>query len=151
VLSFLQKERLSPYSLTPQEAEQARQTPDITSNYFSLMFGCRPFRERPPRTNRTNVNTIIVKPRYQVYGPTSLGKPGLLLLGNSAPLEEPSLVFLQVPGPAPGPSLSTSLYRYLGTYVKVPIARTTLEVDEWLALPSDVSMLRLLLESGYHF
>ena len=157
VSSFLREEGLHPYSLTPQEAAQARQTPDITGSCFYQMFGARPSRERPLFTDRS---TICINPYLQLYGPSSLGEPGLLFLASNpsppdAP-QEPSLLFIKVGPRARSRSSSTQLYRYLGTYIRVPVARTTIKGEEWLALPQFVSsplnsaFLSLRLQV-YHF
>jgi hypothetical protein len=139
VSAFLREEGLHPYSLTPQEAAQAGQTPDITPNCFVQIFGHSPFLERPSRS------TMSINPHLQFYGPISLGQPGLLFLASNpilpvAVAQEPFFAFVQVSRPI---SL-IKVYRYLGTYIRVPILRTTLGVDEWRSVPSLVSSLWFL-------
>jgi hypothetical protein len=140
VSSFLREEGLNPYSLTLQEAAQARQTPDITGSYFCQIFGGSPYCERPRFTNRS---TICINPYLQIYGPSSPGEPGLLFLASPPDAaQEPFLVFLQM-GTRSRTSPSTQLYRYLGTYIRVPVARMTIKAEEWRALPQSVSSLNL--------
>jgi hypothetical protein len=139
VSSFLREEGLNPYSLTFQEAVQAHQTPDITGSCFSQIFGGSPACERPRFTNRS---TICITPSLQLYAPSLPGEPGLLFLAsNPSPpdaTQEPSLVFIKVGTRSRSPT-STQLYRYLGTYIRVPVARTTIKAEEWRALPQPVS------------
>jgi hypothetical protein len=134
VLAFLREEGLHPYSLTPQEAAQASQMPDVTQSCFVQTFG------HSARRERTRSGAVIINSRLQLYGPSSLGQPGLLFLTSNpippeAVVQEPFLAFVQVLRPI---SL-IKIYRYLGTYIRVPILRTTLGVDEWHALPPLVS------------
>jgi hypothetical protein len=155
VSKFLHEEGLHPYSLTPQEATEASQTPDITANCFNEIFGGRPAHER---RQLKGASIICINPRLQNFGPSSPGKPGLLFLVTNpippeAEAQEPSLVFLQVPRP----TAVNRRYRYLGTYIRVPVSRTTIGADEWLALPNAVSSPLFLFcafiagASGCHF
>ena len=133
---FLREQGLESYSLTPQEAVQAGQTPDITGRCFTKTFGGHPLHERP---NTIDGNIICIHQQTQIYAPDSLGKSGMLFLtSNTIPLEftrETFHIFLTVPDPMS----RIYCHRYLGTYTRVPILRTTLEADEWLALPNSVS------------
>ncbi|KAI0253226.1 hypothetical protein BJV78DRAFT_1195128 [Lactifluus subvellereus] len=135
---FLREQGLGSYSLTPQEAAQASQTPDINGRCFTKTFGGNPVHERP---NLPDGNIVLVNPQVQIYAPDSLGKPGLLFLtSNTIPIEftrETFHIFLTVSGPIS----MVNRHRYLGTYTRVPILRTTLGVDEWSALPPSVSNL----------
>jgi hypothetical protein len=136
VASFFRDEGLNPYSLTPEEAAQASKTPDLTAKSFTDVFGSSPFYER--RSPDVG-NFVCINRSLQFYGPSSPGLPGLLFLtSNTVPLEAPQetfLMFLLVKAKLK----PIRRYRYLGTYTRVPVARTTLGADEWAALPCSVS------------
>jgi len=106
-----------------------------------MLFGGNPSWERQPRTvSGRGYNSLCVNRIAQPYAPSFPGEPGLLFLApNVIRLEdkcETFPMFLQTSSTSATrrPDRKT-LFRYLGTYTKVPITRTTLELDEWLSLP----------------
>jgi hypothetical protein len=136
VASFFHDEGIKPYSLTPQEAAEASKTPDLTVKCFTKVFGGSPVFERRFRDDE---NFVCINNSLQFYGPSSPGLPGLLFFAsNTIPLDAPQgtfLMFLLIKAK----SSRVARYRYLGTYTRVPVARTTFGADEWAALPSSVS------------
>jgi hypothetical protein len=152
VASFLHEGGIDPYPLTPLEAAQASQTPDINAKMFNKLFKCSPFLERP---SSKSGSIICINPQLHPYGPSSPGEPGLLFLAADTiplvPARGTFLLFLRASGP--GEARSSRLYRYLGTYARVPVVRTTLGADEWQTLPSSVSGLltsTFIAGAGYH-
>ena len=127
-------------SLTLQDAALADTTPAVIRKRFIELFGGNPDNERPRSRER---NIVCLNPVAQPYGPTSPGQSGLLLLPPATVRSEDMYtsfhVFVNTLPPMTRVSLGDRRYRYLGTYTKVPIIRTTLEVDEWLSLPYSVS------------
>jgi hypothetical protein len=141
--AFLRENGIEPSSqLKPQDAALADATPDLQSARFSALFGGAPRHERP----RSRVQNILcLDPVVQAYAPSSPGEPGVLFIAPRTILSEdehPSFrVFTNVS--PPHTSYMKRRYQYCGDYVKVPIASTTVEVEDWLNLPIRVSNVKI--------
>ena len=124
--------------LTPQDAALVVATPDLLQKRFTALFGGNPEHERPNSHER---NIICINSVAQPYAPRSPGESGLLFFAPGVVRFEdnyPSFhVFVNM-SPPKTPARER-IYRYFGTYTKVPTIRTTVEVDEWLSLPIRVS------------
>ena len=127
-----------PSSLTPQDAALVDATPDLHYKRFAALFGGNVEHERPYSHER---NIVCINPVAQPYAPRSPGESGLLFFAPGVVRFEdnyPSFhVFVNMSPPKT--QARERRYRYFGTYAKVPIIRTTVEVDEWLGLPIRVS------------
>jgi len=137
---FLRENGVEGSSLTPQDAALADATPDVTQKRFTVLFGGYPEHERP-RSREQNI--VCLNPVAQPYGPNSPGESGLMFLPPATVRFEDNYtsfhVFANMSPPRTQAPTRDRTYRYLGTYTKVPTIRTTVEVDEWLGLPTWVS------------
>jgi hypothetical protein len=140
---FLRENGLDPSSrLKPQDAALADAIPDVLSAHFTALFGGFPLHERPLSRVR---NIICVDPVIQPYAPSSPGEPGVLFIAPGTPLcedEHPSFhLFINI-SPRQTHRVQRQ-YRYAGDYIKVPVACSTVEVEDWLNLPIRVCIVSL--------
>jgi len=116
-------------SLTPQDYPLALVTP----KHFTALFGGFHRHERPRSVTKNN---LCLNRNAQPYAPISPGKAGLLfVMPNTIVLEdncESFHIFMSMSESTP--RTGKECFRYFGTYIKVPITRTTLGVDEWCSL-----------------
>jgi hypothetical protein len=127
-------------SLTPQDAALANATPSMANTRYTEVFGGCPYHDRP-RPSSGIQNMLCINHITHPYGPISPGQPGLLFVSpGTAQYEDDYPSFrLFVRTTPPVTPYRDRRYRYLGDYVKVPMIRTQVEVDEWLSLPIAVS------------
>jgi hypothetical protein len=140
---FLRENGIDPSSrLKPQDAALADATPDVILRHFAALFGGILFHERPISRVR---NILCVDPVVQPYAPSSPGEPGVLFIAPGTPLHEdkhPSFhLFINI-SPRETHRVERQ-YRYAGDYIKVPVACSTVEVEDWLSLPIRVSIVSL--------
>jgi hypothetical protein len=124
--------------MTPEDRDLVARTPDVTGKFLNNLFGGDSYHERPQSKQWDILN---VNKDAQPYAPHRPGESGLVFTyPGAAPLEDTCGTFLLFFNM--NPKLSRRGERniqYLGTYTKVRIVNTTVELNEWRYLPDMVS------------
>ena len=138
---------LGDHQLTPQEADCAGKTPDIPWRTFTRVFGGWLYAERPKGRRLPGYdagNFLCANNVSQPFAPKHIGEPGVMFFApGTALLEDTSETFhLLVDSSVRGTKRGTKTkLRYHGIYTKVHTPYMEVQIDDWYALPNQVSNL----------
>ncbi|KAH9170578.1 hypothetical protein EDB89DRAFT_2071799 [Lactarius sanguifluus] len=131
------------YQLAPQEADCARQTPEIPWKTFTRVFGGWLYSERPmgrrlPGYDRGNF--LCAANVEQPFAPKHIGEPGVILFSpGKVLLEDTRERFHVLVDPSVGETKAN--LQYCGVYTKVRTPYMEVQIDEWYKLATQVSTI----------
>ncbi|KAH9058286.1 hypothetical protein EDB87DRAFT_1743166 [Lactarius vividus] len=126
------------YQLAPQEADCARQTPEIPWKVFTRVFGgwlCseRPMGKRLPGYDEGNF--LCASNAAQPFAPKHIGEPGVILFSPEKFLLEDTMERFHVLVESSVGETKARL-QYCGVYTKVRTPYMEVQIDEWYKLPA---------------
>ncbi|KAH8981456.1 hypothetical protein EDB86DRAFT_432436 [Lactarius hatsudake] len=124
------------YQLSPQEADCARQTPEIPWKTFTRVFGGWLYSERPMGRRLPGYdkgNFLCAGNAEQPFAPKHVGEPGVILFSpGKVLLEDTRERFHVLVDPSVGETKAN--LQYCGVYTKVRTPYMEVQIDEWYKL-----------------